>query len=737
MAVATALRLEYMRRADAPDTAKSALSIIDESSENLLTAQIREKIENHSAFVYACIPDKNAAIATVLKSKFGSSDAFRLYNKPEKNGNKLPLEIAFDNAESTANQMRVIIPDFLCLNNIPEIIAEEDRIRAEESKAPQRKNYSTDADYYTAVYNKTFGYISRRGVFFEQGKQGKEDVKLANFTAMPIAQAIIDDGTEIKTVYKIEGVSANGTHFPAVPVDSAEFEKGKMEWISAWGFDANIEPISSARQKMTHAIKAAGSIVAEHHHVYAHTGWRKIDGKLCYLYPGGSIGADGIEVDLQDQTLNDLYHFTKKKHDPIKAMQASIGLIDGMQPEISYPLWATMYLAPLTEFFGDSGNDIKHVLFLCGTTGKGKSTKASIFLSHFSDASTGNRFSANFESTANAIMEKAWRIKDAPFYVDDFHSGAMLRDTEKATEIVDRFVKGYANRASRDTMTANRELRTSKPPRGIGIFSGEEMPRCAQSDKWRMFPQDFTKANKIAQVDLDLMRDNAYDGVYAKAMMGYIEWLSTIPDLTTSIKETFRSIKDSLPDRFIHLKAGTNSRIIEAVAHMVTGAKMACDYAVSIGAMEADDAEETIIRFKMVLSAMAEKHIGNMAETEPINLYITTIQNAISTSAKGELIAERSTITNYQIFTEKLIGLYDDQYYYFFPDAAYKFVLKELSLRGIQLNMSDRTVSKELAAKELISEHAGAKAFKHQVFVNGKRPWVYRIDKATFDTYQP
>lgn len=85
--------------------------------------------------------------------------------------------------------------------------------------------------------------------------------------------------------------------------------------------------------------------------IYEHTGVRKVNGKLAYLYHGGAIGCKrDIKIDLSGISL-ERYKFTDNTYDLKESIGTSLSILDLAKKEIAIPLLATAYLAALRSLF--------------------------------------------------------------------------------------------------------------------------------------------------------------------------------------------------------------------------------------------------------------------------------------------------------------------------------------------------------------------------------------------------
>ena len=104
----------------------------------------------------------------------------------------------------------------------------------------------------------------------------------------------------------MSGERQNGTPLPLIEVHALQFDG--MSWVSAWGAQAFIYAGQGVKDHTRVAIRTlSGGVPREA--VYAHLGWKRIDGEMVYLQHGGGIGKNGlvpgISVNLGDNRLKD------------------------------------------------------------------------------------------------------------------------------------------------------------------------------------------------------------------------------------------------------------------------------------------------------------------------------------------------------------------------------------------------------------------------------------------------
>jgi hypothetical protein len=151
--------------------------------------------------------------------------------------------------------------------------------------SPAQRTPSPGTITYKAKRKKT--YLVR------ETPDGDVYIPLANFTAKILADLIIDDGiSEPIRFYEITAqLKARPALAPRIVVPAADF--ASMRWVAQLGSDASITAGPHMRDHLRAAIQAL-STQKTIRQMFAHTGWRKIDGRWLFLHAGGALGAPGV-----------------------------------------------------------------------------------------------------------------------------------------------------------------------------------------------------------------------------------------------------------------------------------------------------------------------------------------------------------------------------------------------------------------------------------------------------------
>ena len=342
------------------------------------------------------------------------------------------------------------------------------------------------------------------------------EVQLTNFSASVIEDITKDDGVETAREFKVE-ITCNGrTTTLTVPSDGFD----SLTWLRAKvGSGPQICPGNGIRD---HARWALFTGPEPHmRRVYSHTGWADIQGVPQYLHAGGAVlGLPEIEVVLPPQ-LAAVNLPAASPEQIADGMRSSLELLDLAPDHIMVSLLSAVYRAALGY--------CDHGAYMYGPTGLFKTELALLMQQHYGAGFTIREL-VSWTSTANAIEMVAFDAKNMLLVVDDlFSADAGFVEKQRQQAAADRVFRGSANGAGRARMNQKLEMRPTKPSRCLVLGTGEEAPR-GQSLLARIWLIPVTKED-TGPGQTDLVRLTAAqkagrDGQYARAMRGYLEWLT-------------------------------------------------------------------------------------------------------------------------------------------------------------------------------------------------------------------
>ena len=458
---------------------------------------------------------------------------------------------------------------------------------------------------------------AKDGLFrIKRSESGDALTRLTNFDARIVADVVRDDGAETQNSLDIEA-QIGGDRVRRFTVSASAFPS--MNWaIEHLGSKATVSAGSTVKD---HARAAIQMLSDEHKRlvIYTHIGWRKIDDQWVYLHTGGGIGQSGtlanVTVDLGD-TLS-LYRLPdppqgQKLKEAIAATLRRLDLGPDLAsiPAFIAPFRAAMGLCDFT-------------LHLAGTTGVFKSELAALVNQHFGPELDGRHLPGSWHGTENALEGLAFTAKDAVLTIDDFAPAGPPHEIQRWHQKADRIIRHQGNNNSRQRMRADGSLRPPKPPRGMIVSTGEDVPR-GQSLRARMF------VIEIGQGDVDVGRlsacqSDAARGLYAAVMAGFIQWLAARHE---HVQKNLRAEINELRQQAT--VSGMHRRTPDIVASLGIGLKYFLAFAQDAGATTTAEAATLWERGWIALGQAAAKQDAYQKSSEPTRRFLELLLSAIT-----------------------------------------------------------------------------------------------------------
>ncbi len=453
---------------------------------------------------------------------------------------------------------------------------------------------------------------------------GPVAVPLTNYRARIVAQLVEDDGAEQRRLFEIEG--SLGPRTPRFALPSGAF--GAMNWPTEHlGATAVTYPGMGIRDHARVAIQMLSGEVPERT-VYAHTGWREVGGTWVYLHGGGAIGADGPVEGVETRLESALARYVLPEPpdgDALRdAIRASLRLLDVAPDRVSVPLLAATYRAVLGA--------TDHSLHLAGPTGVLKTELAALVQQHFGAAMDSRGLPGSWSSTGNLLEAIAFAAKDAVLVVDDFAPTGSIGDVQRLHRDADRLLRAQGNSSGRGRMRADTSLRPAKPPRGLVLSTGEDVPH-GQSLRARVLVLEVGPGDVDAD-RLTACQADAASGLYAAAMAGFVR----------SIADAYPTIRAGLRAEVVRLRGEAlegraHRRTPEIVANLALGIDHLLTFATAVGAVEREEAAGLRERCWRALLDAASDQRSHQAASEPSARFIELLSAAV-TAGRAHLANE-------------------------------------------------------------------------------------------------
>jgi len=517
---------------------------------------------------------------------------------------------------------------------------------------------------------------------------------LCNFAATITEEVVLDDGAEPTNAFVIEGRLKNGEVLPKIRVPSRDFPL--MQWpIRQWGARAIVNAGQTTRDRLREAIQRCSNGGIRSRRVFAHTGWRWLDHqgrrRPVYLTAGGAIGRDDVEVELSLELSR--YRLPREPQNVVEAMRASLALLRVAPLSITVPAWAAMFRAPLAE-----AKPVDHSLWIEGASGVLKSSLIAVFLSHFGPFDHLH-LPDSWTSTANALENRAFLLKDVPFVIDDYAPKHALdaRDFEAKAS---RLLRAQGNLAGRGRLKSDSSERPSRPPRGMIVSTGEQHPAGQSSILARMY------LVKMHKDDVDRRALSAAQRaarLLPHAMSGYIGRLRAFmyaSDLPAQLDDRFREVRE-------RAAVDGHLRIPETIAHLWLGLDEGLTYAETIGACTAREAEMLRSEAWAALMAGGAAQALLVRDERPTLRFLRGLATLITQGHVFLLSKDEPTEPTGQRQLGELAGWFDAAGHYLLPEAAYTAVSRFYRDGGEPFPVDQRRLCRELCDEGLADHEDG------------------------------
>jgi hypothetical protein len=490
---------------------------------------------------------------------------------------------------------------------------------------PVDPNQFTESGY-TAIRGSTHHCVLSRDK--ETGELVVEkQMKLANFTARIVGETITDDGAEQTREFAVSVEQRDRPKRTAgVPVERF----AALDWVvERFGPRYVIQAGSGKRDHLRCAIQEMSGDDIPSATVYTHTGWREVGGAWCYLHGGGAIvpntpgsPAGEVRVRLDGAAAGFVLPAPPAGEGLRTAVRASLGLLDKLVPDaVAFPLLATVYRAAL--------GTPDYALWLSGLTGAQKSELAALGQQHYGPTMTRSRLPGNWSSTDNALEGLAFTVKDSLLVIDDFAPPTSRTDADRQHRTADRLIRGQGNHAGRQRMRADGTLRPPKPPRGLILATGEDVPR-GHSITARLCIVAVQRGD-VNLTCLSACQREAAEGLYAASMAGFVAWLAPrYGTLRAGLDAERVGLRDRFVGRYPH------ARTPDTIANLLIGLKYLLRFAEHVGAIGEKQREELWGRGEAAFRAVADQQGEHQRATDPVARFPEMLA-AVLSSGRGHV----------------------------------------------------------------------------------------------------
>ena len=553
-------------------------------------------------------------------------------------------------------------------------------------------------------------YLIKRGSICQEKdtRDGPVTTALCNFNARITEQRERDDGVERTLTFVITGELASGRALPEAEINAPQF--AAMNWpVAEWGTQAVVYAGQGTKDHLRTAIQMFSGD-APRRTTYTHLGWREVGGRNYFLHAGGVIApvAPQVPLSVQVEPPGGLEPFVLPDpptgDDLKRAVRSSLATLDLAPDPITVPLLGMVYRSVL--------DDVDFGGHLAGQTGAGKSELAAVMQQHFGAGLDARNLPGSWSSTANALEGLAFAGKDVLITVDDFAPEGSSYDIQRYHATAARLFRAQGNNAARGRMRADGSLRPNKPPRGLILSTGEDIPK-GHSIKARTLILEL-EPNTLNWQRVTEAQKLAASGVYASAMSGFIGWLAAdYPGRVATFKTDHATYRNQL-------QSTGHKRTVDAGAQLLATYRTLLTFALGVGALDQDKHSALWGRLSAGIRAALEPQANLQAQSDPVarfselltGLFVSGrahVASATSSDYPGDGWGWETFEVNTQYGPElkqrakgNRIGWIDGSDLYLESAATYAELQKFARDQGDSVPVTERTLWKRLNERGMI-----------------------------------
>ncbi|MBI1763112.1 MAG: bifunctional DNA primase/polymerase [Acidobacteria bacterium] len=472
------------------------------------------------------------------------------------------------------------------------------------------------------------GLIWLKPVFDRDSRNdNKTEVLLTNFNATITADIERDDGTESNRVYEITANLAGDGQPRKGMVNAEEFDS--LRWLNTiLGARAVVYPAKGEHTRVAIRLLSAG---IQARRVIAHTGWRDDGEGWRYYHAGGAISSEGLieaEVELSPQ-----FALCRLPPPPTGArLREVVRAVAFDLPQVA-PEVVTLSL--LGGAFAAVLTDPDFSLFLVGYTGSGKSELAALVQAFFGSGFNAKTLPAAWSSSANALEAIAHTAKDCVLVIDDFCPLGSAQEQARLHVAADRVFRAQGNHSGRARCRTDGSVRPPKPPRGLAVGTGEDLPR-GQSLRARL---------AILQVEKDAVRweqltkcqHQARAGLYAEAMSAFLRWLATDARIG-KLRAGASGHIGQLREEWLSSGVNAHKRSATTLAYLQRAWNVWLEFVAECGALDGEEITGLREAVMTALDTLGRAQEGFCASENPATRFVELLQAALA-SGRAHLTA--------------------------------------------------------------------------------------------------
>ncbi len=344
----------------------------------------------------------------------------------------------------------------------------------------------------------------------------------------------------------------------------------------------------------------------------------------------------------------------------------------------------------------------------------------------------------------------AFAAKDALLIVDDYAPRGAASDRQRLERDADRLLRAQGNRSGRQRMRADGSLPPPRPPRGLILSTGEDVPP-GQSLRGRMLILEVSPGD-VPLVRLTPHQQAATAGNLAAALAGFVHWLAPrYGELCGQLPGEWAGLRD-------RAQTGMGSaRTPGIVADLALALKCFLDFALAVEAITAPERDDLARRGRRALQTAAAAQREHVEVAEPCGQFLRLLAGVLA-SGRGHIAGPRgdapedperwgwreATVGAGEHVRQEWrpqghrVGWVDGFDVYLEPDAAYAAANNLAREQSDGLAISARTLRKRLHERGLLaSTDTEREVLTVRKTLEGKRREVMHLRAASLYAEKP
>lgn len=343
-----------------------------------------------------------------------------------------------------------------------------------------------------------------------------------------------------------------------------------------------------------------------------------------------------------------------------------------MSENISKTVPLLMYnaLSLNTTLFELAGHSFEFVSNMVGRTGSLKTTAAKIIFNVFNI--TTAKQGASMKDTVASMELKMFDCKDCTLLVDDVFPAENSEDRRKLSVLVSSIMRAIGDRNAKARVKSNMARQKTFPPRG-GVVLTSEIMLGTRSDLARSLVIEVDQNTYNREIVTDLQQNllNLSTHWYY-----FIEWCAHNFDVIVRI------IRDSFNEhRRYYEKHLQYQRQVDNLICLTITANLMAQYGMSVGYFKSVQEMEEMCRIWVESIEQAVVATEPLIEEQhPAKVFLEALNELIiSGTCRMAGINDKNDESEH---AGKIIGYYDNEYYYLLPETTYVAVKKHLTSMG-------------------------------------------------------